>query len=244
MQKLKKSCIYSKIKKKYRFFRKKFSANFNNYERFEGSRSRFYERNNGLGDIGNWGSSRLITTGDHVDIADLYASTSSSPLPQVQLAATTAPSMSFISPEQPAHCSKDDISATDTSTTSFRSSYKLLVKASRNHDFARSLQDLLCALWFQQEHGCGRGENTVYNYLLNPKKNFEVEDGPFGGKIKPETNIKLGGSNPKPTYLVHLYRVLKFKGQTKGLKKRFLTGDTHPQMSEKTRQHQPSNKGS
>ncbi|KAL4566347.1 hypothetical protein LXL04_030461 [Taraxacum kok-saghyz] len=34
-------------------------ANFNYYERFEESRSRFFERNNGLGDIGNWGSSRV-----------------------------------------------------------------------------------------------------------------------------------------------------------------------------------------
>ncbi|KAL4562373.1 hypothetical protein LXL04_034575 [Taraxacum kok-saghyz] len=33
-------------------------ANFNYYERFGESRSRFFERNNGLGDIGNWGSSR------------------------------------------------------------------------------------------------------------------------------------------------------------------------------------------
>ncbi|KAL4583473.1 hypothetical protein LXL04_008046 [Taraxacum kok-saghyz] len=33
-------------------------ANFINYERFGGLRSRFFERNNGLGDIENWGSSR------------------------------------------------------------------------------------------------------------------------------------------------------------------------------------------
>ncbi|KAL4560603.1 hypothetical protein LXL04_032756 [Taraxacum kok-saghyz] len=35
-------------------------ANFNYYERFGESRSRFFERNNGLGDIGNWGSSRHL----------------------------------------------------------------------------------------------------------------------------------------------------------------------------------------
>ncbi|KAL4577930.1 hypothetical protein LXL04_014045 [Taraxacum kok-saghyz] len=34
-------------------------TNFNYYERFGESRSRFFERNNGLGDIGNWGSSRV-----------------------------------------------------------------------------------------------------------------------------------------------------------------------------------------
>ncbi|KAL4587018.1 hypothetical protein LXL04_011667 [Taraxacum kok-saghyz] len=34
------------------------SANWNDYERFGGSRSRFFERNNGLGDIENWRSSR------------------------------------------------------------------------------------------------------------------------------------------------------------------------------------------
>ncbi|KAL4561010.1 hypothetical protein LXL04_033170 [Taraxacum kok-saghyz] len=33
-------------------------VNYNHYERFGGSRSRFFENNNGLGDIGNWGSSR------------------------------------------------------------------------------------------------------------------------------------------------------------------------------------------
>ncbi|KAL4560279.1 hypothetical protein LXL04_032429 [Taraxacum kok-saghyz] len=51
-------CTYAKIKKKYRFFSKKISANFNDSKRFEESRSRFFEMNNGLGDIGNWGSSR------------------------------------------------------------------------------------------------------------------------------------------------------------------------------------------
>ncbi|KAL4573547.1 hypothetical protein LXL04_020357 [Taraxacum kok-saghyz] len=40
------------------FFRKFFSANYNDYKRFEGSQSRVFERNNGLGDIGNWGKSR------------------------------------------------------------------------------------------------------------------------------------------------------------------------------------------
>ncbi|KAL4563095.1 hypothetical protein LXL04_027127 [Taraxacum kok-saghyz] len=33
-------------------------ANFNDSKRFEESRSRFFERNNSLGDIGNWRSSR------------------------------------------------------------------------------------------------------------------------------------------------------------------------------------------
>ncbi|KAL4563770.1 hypothetical protein LXL04_027815 [Taraxacum kok-saghyz] len=33
-------------------------TNCNHYKRFVGSRSRFFERNNSLGDIGNWGSSR------------------------------------------------------------------------------------------------------------------------------------------------------------------------------------------
>ncbi|KAL4569247.1 hypothetical protein LXL04_024883 [Taraxacum kok-saghyz] len=56
----KKSCTYANIKKKYRFFGKKNSANFNHYKRFGGSRSRFFERNNGLGDIGNWESSRWL----------------------------------------------------------------------------------------------------------------------------------------------------------------------------------------
>ncbi|KAL4587065.1 hypothetical protein LXL04_011715 [Taraxacum kok-saghyz] len=50
----KKSCTYAKVKK-ISFFRNFFSANCNHYERFGGSRSRFFERNNGLGDIGNWG---------------------------------------------------------------------------------------------------------------------------------------------------------------------------------------------
>ncbi|KAL4569081.1 hypothetical protein LXL04_024708 [Taraxacum kok-saghyz] len=48
-----------KLKKKYRFFGF-FSANYNDYERFVGSRSRFFISNNGLGDIGNWGSSRVL----------------------------------------------------------------------------------------------------------------------------------------------------------------------------------------
>ncbi|KAL4578827.1 hypothetical protein LXL04_014958 [Taraxacum kok-saghyz] len=46
--------LYNTYLKGFNFF----SANFNNNERFGGSRSRFFERNNGLGDIGNWGSSR------------------------------------------------------------------------------------------------------------------------------------------------------------------------------------------
>ncbi|KAL4556509.1 hypothetical protein LXL04_039165 [Taraxacum kok-saghyz] len=44
-----------KLKKKISFFRKKISANFNDYKRFEEYGSRFFERNNGLGDIENWG---------------------------------------------------------------------------------------------------------------------------------------------------------------------------------------------
>ncbi|KAL4573618.1 hypothetical protein LXL04_020431 [Taraxacum kok-saghyz] len=36
------------------------NPNFNHYERFGGYRSRFFERNNGLGDIRNWGSSRIL----------------------------------------------------------------------------------------------------------------------------------------------------------------------------------------
>ncbi|KAL4561049.1 hypothetical protein LXL04_033211 [Taraxacum kok-saghyz] len=35
-------------------------ANYNHYERFGGSRSRSFEMNNGLGDIGNWESSRML----------------------------------------------------------------------------------------------------------------------------------------------------------------------------------------
>ncbi|KAL4577400.1 hypothetical protein LXL04_013509 [Taraxacum kok-saghyz] len=35
-------------------------TNFNDSKRFEESRNRFFERNNGLGDIGNWGSSRVF----------------------------------------------------------------------------------------------------------------------------------------------------------------------------------------
>ncbi|KAL4554207.1 hypothetical protein LXL04_039678 [Taraxacum kok-saghyz] len=56
----KKSCIYAKIKKKsclYAKVEKKY-PNFIHSKRFGGFRSRFFEMNNGLGDIGNWGSSR------------------------------------------------------------------------------------------------------------------------------------------------------------------------------------------
>ncbi|KAL4580426.1 hypothetical protein LXL04_016618 [Taraxacum kok-saghyz] len=56
-KKNKKSCTYTKIKKNIIFF---FLANWNDYERFGESRSRFFERNNGLEDIGNWGSSRVF----------------------------------------------------------------------------------------------------------------------------------------------------------------------------------------
>ncbi|KAL4562986.1 hypothetical protein LXL04_027017 [Taraxacum kok-saghyz] len=59
MQKKKKKVAYMQ-QKKISFFSKFFSANFNYYERFGESRSRFFERNNGLGDIGNWGSSRVL----------------------------------------------------------------------------------------------------------------------------------------------------------------------------------------
>ncbi|KAL4583125.1 hypothetical protein LXL04_007689 [Taraxacum kok-saghyz] len=47
-----KGCINAKIKNKISFLRKNNSANYNDYERFGGSRRRFFERNNGLGDIG------------------------------------------------------------------------------------------------------------------------------------------------------------------------------------------------
>ncbi|KAL4562852.1 hypothetical protein LXL04_026883 [Taraxacum kok-saghyz] len=53
-------CTYANFFKKIAFFSKKISANFNDSKRFEESRSRFFERNNGLGDIGNWGSSRVL----------------------------------------------------------------------------------------------------------------------------------------------------------------------------------------
>ncbi|KAL4571646.1 hypothetical protein LXL04_018409 [Taraxacum kok-saghyz] len=60
MQKLKKKVAYMQKLKKISFFRKFFSANFIHSKRFGGFRSRFFERNNGLGDIGNWGSSRVL----------------------------------------------------------------------------------------------------------------------------------------------------------------------------------------
>ncbi|KAL4590234.1 hypothetical protein LXL04_003160 [Taraxacum kok-saghyz] len=41
-------------------FQKKKLANYNYYERFGGSRSRFFEMNNGLGDVGNWGISQVL----------------------------------------------------------------------------------------------------------------------------------------------------------------------------------------
>ncbi|KAL4571877.1 hypothetical protein LXL04_018644 [Taraxacum kok-saghyz] len=82
----KKNCIYAKVEKKISFFRKKFSANFIHSKRFGGFRSRFFERNNGLGDIGNWRSSRMLVQmrtiieienggnkyGQHLDDCDLY----------------------------------------------------------------------------------------------------------------------------------------------------------------------------
>ncbi|KAL4590405.1 hypothetical protein LXL04_003334 [Taraxacum kok-saghyz] len=43
-----------------RFF-EKVNANYIDYERFVGFRSRFFEKNNGLGDIENWGSSRVCS---------------------------------------------------------------------------------------------------------------------------------------------------------------------------------------
>ena len=58
--KKKKVAYIQKLKKKISFFSKFFIANFNDSKRFEESRSRFFERNNGLGDIGNWGSSRVL----------------------------------------------------------------------------------------------------------------------------------------------------------------------------------------
>ncbi|KAL4578197.1 hypothetical protein LXL04_014317 [Taraxacum kok-saghyz] len=56
-KKQKKLHIYKNLKKNRicGFF---FSANYIDYERFGGSQSRFFERNNGLGDIRNWGNSR------------------------------------------------------------------------------------------------------------------------------------------------------------------------------------------
>ncbi|KAL4574396.1 hypothetical protein LXL04_021225 [Taraxacum kok-saghyz] len=56
----KKKLHICKSLKKISFFRKKILANCNHFKRFGGSRSRFFERNNGLGDIGNWGSSRVL----------------------------------------------------------------------------------------------------------------------------------------------------------------------------------------
>ncbi|KAL4563718.1 hypothetical protein LXL04_027763 [Taraxacum kok-saghyz] len=43
------------------FSEKKIPANYNYYERFKGSRIRFFEMNNGLLDIGNWGSSQTAS---------------------------------------------------------------------------------------------------------------------------------------------------------------------------------------
>ncbi|KAL4555700.1 hypothetical protein LXL04_038328 [Taraxacum kok-saghyz] len=60
--KIKKKLHICKSLKKISFFRNFFSANCTHFKRFGGSRSRFFERNNGLGDIGNWGSSRTIDT--------------------------------------------------------------------------------------------------------------------------------------------------------------------------------------
>ncbi|KAL4584236.1 hypothetical protein LXL04_008830 [Taraxacum kok-saghyz] len=59
-KKKKKIAYMQKLKKKVAHMQKlKKNPNFNDSKRFEESRSRFFERNNGLGDIGNWGSSRV-----------------------------------------------------------------------------------------------------------------------------------------------------------------------------------------
>ncbi|KAL4565631.1 hypothetical protein LXL04_029734 [Taraxacum kok-saghyz] len=53
---IKKNCKKTQKKKKKLHICK---TNYNGYERFGGSQSRFFERNNGLGDIGNSESSRI-----------------------------------------------------------------------------------------------------------------------------------------------------------------------------------------
>ncbi|KAL4574217.1 hypothetical protein LXL04_021043 [Taraxacum kok-saghyz] len=64
----KKKVAHMQKLKKISFFSKFFSANFNDSKRFEESRSRFFERNNGLGDIGNWGSSRALDPAKRMDV--------------------------------------------------------------------------------------------------------------------------------------------------------------------------------